>query len=235
MILCLETATSICSVALINNSTIRGIRESSIDKSHASLLTVFIQELLEENMLSATDLDAVAISKGPGSYTGLRIGVSAAKGICYGTGIPLIAVSTLESMFRSFITEYQGTGAENKDTLFCPMIDARRLEVYSSVFNYEGREIREVEAEIIDERSYEKMLDRGKIVFFGNGADKCGDIIKHKNAVFAYGFRLTATGMALPALKAFSEKKFEDTAYFEPYYLKDFIATIPRKNILGHE
>ena len=166
MILCIETATNVCSVALSSKGSIIGIRESSIDKSHASLLTVFIEELLSENNIKASDLDAVAVSKGPGSYTGLRIGVSTAKGICFGAGIPLIAVNTLESMFRSFITENNDIPGTGQTTLYCPMIDARRMEVYSSLFDSEGRQLKDVKAEIINEESYRELLNKGKIVFF---------------------------------------------------------------------
>jgi tRNA threonylcarbamoyladenosine biosynthesis protein TsaB len=232
MILCIETATSVCSVSLCHENNILGLRESRIDKSHASLLTVFIEELLSEQKISAKDLDAVAVSKGPGSYTGLRIGVSTAKGICYGAGLPLIAVSTLKSMYHGIIEKYHDYPGIN-NTLFCPMIDARRMEVYSSVFRHNGEALRAVIAEIINNDSFSDLLSDSPVVFFGNGAEKCKDLISHPNAIFKDAYELSAVSLALPAQKALENKEFEDVAYFEPYYLKDFVATIPRKNILG--
>lgn len=233
MILCIETATNICSVALSDNGKLLGFRESDTEKSHAALLTVFIEELLDKNGISADQLDAVAVSKGPGSYTGLRIGVSGAKGICYGAGIPLIAIDTMESMYHTLMQRFPDLEKASKNTLFCPMIDARRMEVYSSLIGKDGKIIKEVEARIIDADSYNKELGKNKIVFFGNGADKCTDIIVHKNAEFIGDFKLSALGIIKPATGALIYKTFEDSAYFEPFYLKDFIATIPRKNILG--
>ncbi len=232
MILCIETATSVCSVSLCHDNLILGLKESHIDKSHASLLTVFIEELLSEHKIKAEALDAVAVSKGPGSYTGLRIGVSTAKGICYGAGIPLIAISTLKSMYHGIIVKYHDyPGIDN--TFICPMIDARRMEVYSSVYKYNGDNIRDVKAEIIDSESFGDLLKQAPVLFFGNGATKCKELIKHPEAIFEDAYELSAASLALPAQKALENKKFEDIAYFEPYYLKDFVATIPRKNILG--
>ncbi len=233
MILCIETATNICSVALCDQGKILDSRESSVDKSHATLLTLFIGELLRKAGIEAESLSAVTISKGPGSYTGLRIGVSTAKGLTYGAGIPLIAISTLESMFYGLIERETMQKKRDKHTLYCPMIDARRMEVYSALFNQQGELVKEISAEVIEEDSYQELLKKGKIIFFGNGADKCSEIISHKNAIFVPGFELSAEFLALPSNRALEKKKFEDIAYFEPYYLKDFIATIPRKNILG--
>ncbi len=234
MILCIETATSVCSVSLSHGNNVLGLRESSIDKSHASLLTVFIEELLADHKIKAEELEAVAVSKGPGSYTGLRIGVSTAKGICFGAGIPLIAVSTLKSMYHGAIKKYAHHPHIDTKTLICPMIDARRMEVYSSVYTYEGDEVRVIKAEIINEESYRDMLDKSTILFFGNGSEKCKDIIRHPNAIFEDKYMLSASSLAVPAQKALLNKEFVDIAYFEPYYLKDFIATIPRKNIPGN-
>jgi len=233
MILCIETASYVCSVALCERKQLIAYRESKADKSHASLLTVFIGELLEEHKLSASSLDAVAVSKGPGSYTGLRIGVSSAKGICYGAGIPLIAIGSLSSMFYGAKDRYSDLLEKDPATLICPMIDARRMEVYSSLFTLQGEEIEPVKAEVIDKSSYLEQLDKHKILFFGNGADKCKELIKHPNAIFAEGYELTASSLAIPSQEALENEVFEDVAYFEPYYLKDFVATIPRKNILG--
>jgi tRNA threonylcarbamoyladenosine biosynthesis protein TsaB len=232
MILCIETATSVCSVSLWHENRILGLKESHIDKSHASLLTIFIEELLSDNKITADSLDAVAVSKGPGSYTGLRIGVSTAKGICYGANIPLIAVSTLKSMYHGITDKYNDYPGIN-NTLICPMIDARRMEVYSSVFKYNGEEVRGVKAEIINNESFSDLLSDSPVLFFGTGAEKCKDLISHPNAIFEDNYEISAGSLSIPAQKALDNKEFEDVAYFEPYYLKDFVATIPRKNILG--
>ncbi|MDT8401299.1 MAG: tRNA (adenosine(37)-N6)-threonylcarbamoyltransferase complex dimerization subunit type 1 TsaB [Bacteroidales bacterium] len=225
MILCIETATPVCSVALCHSGNLMDREESSNDKSHASHLTVFIERILKRSGMEARDLDAVAVSKGPGSYTGLRIGVSAAKGLAYGAGIPLIAVATTELM-------YHGAKKEGDYDYFCPMIDARRMEVYTAVYDKKGKVISGISAELISGESFAEILNRGKMLFFGSGAAKCRGIIKHPSAFFDLRFRISAEYMCLPAQKAFDNKKFEDVAYFEPFYLKDFIATIPRKNIL---
>ncbi|HCC69789.1 MAG TPA: tRNA (adenosine(37)-N6)-threonylcarbamoyltransferase complex dimerization subunit type 1 TsaB [Bacteroidales bacterium] len=226
MILCIETATTVCSVALCHNDNVLDIQESSKEKSHASLLTVFIDDILKKNNTRAFDLDAVAVSKGPGSYTGLRIGVSTAKGIAYAAGTPLIAVSTTELMF------YGGRTLGDYD-YYCPMIDARRFEVYTAVYDKEGNELEDIRAEIVTENSYRDILDKGKTLFFGDGAAKCSKIINHPSAFFNDSFQISSRYMCNPASNALKNKLFEDVAYFEPFYLKDFIATIPRKNILG--
>lgn len=228
MILCIETATNICSVALCNTDGIAALRESSEEKSHASMLSLFIIDLLAENRLKAADLEAVAVSMGPGSYTGLRIGVSVAKGIAYASKIPLVAINTLESMFHGMI----GISPENDSDLFCPAIDARRMEIYSALFYRDGRLARETASEVIDENSYASMLQDNKILFFGTGAKKCSEAIRHPNARFNHEMVISAASMHLPARTAVREKNYADVAYFEPYYLKDFIATIPRKNLL---
>jgi len=199
--------------------------ESRYDKSHASHLTVFIERILTRSGIEARYLDAIAVSKGPGSYTGLRIGVSAAKGIAYGAGIPLIAVATTELM-------YHGAKKAGDYDYYCPMIDARRMEVYTAVYGKDGKEIKGISAELISEETFAETLDKGRVLFFGNGAAKCRDIIKHPSAFFDETFRISSEYMCRPAQKAFDNKIFEDVAYFEPFYLKDFIATIPKKNIL---
>ena len=228
MILCIETATNTCSVALCDNKGTVALRESSQEKSHASSLSLFIMELLEEKKIKAADLDAVAVSMGPGSYTGLRIGVSVAKGIAYGSKIPLVAVNTLESMYHGITNK----GIEDDIDLLCPVIDARRMEVYSALFDREGNRVKETGAEVIDENSYSVLLKKKKILFFGTGAEKCREAIKNPNAYFDMEMLISASSMRIPALKAVAEKSFADVAYFEPFYLKDFIATIPRKNLL---
>lgn len=229
MILCIETATTICSVAVCSPGGEVVIRESSADKSHASLLTVFIQELFEEKGITASDLEAVAVSMGPGSYTGLRIGVSAAKGVAYGATIPLIAINTLQSMFHGISNRPEVSNAD----LVCPMIDARRMEVYMAIYYQNGMLHTETAATVVEPGIFNKLLEEKRILFFGNGADKCVDIINHPNASFVPGYNLSASSMLVPAFRALEKKEFVDTAYFEPLYLKDFIATIPRKNILN--
>jgi len=227
MILCIETATTVCSVALCHNGNILDKEESTTDKSHASHLTVFIEDILKRSDTEAEILDAVAVSKGPGSFTGLRIGVSAAKGIAYAAGIPLIAIPTTEIMFH-------GAGKSGEYDFYCPVIDARRMEVYTAVYDKNGNEIRNISAEIITSDSFAEILDRGKMLIFGNGAAKCRNIITHPSALFDDSFLISSGYMCTPAQKALDNKNFEDVAYFEPFYLKDFIATIPRKNILGN-
>ncbi len=226
MILCIETATKICSVALCHNGNLIEKKESSEEKSHSTLLTVFIQEVLKSAGIKATSLDAVAVSKGPGSYTGLRIGVSAAKGIAYAAEIPLIAVPTAELM-------YHGGRAKGEYDFYCPMIDARRMEVYTAVYDKNGNEVKSICAEIIREDTFEEIISKGTVLFFGDGAEKCSSIIKHPSAIFDESFCISSEYMCKPALEAFNKKNFEDVAYFEPFYLKDFIATTPKKNILG--
>jgi tRNA threonylcarbamoyladenosine biosynthesis protein TsaB len=230
MIICLETATNLCSVALIDNAGLVSIRESNEVKSHASLLTVFAGEILKNQGIKASDLDAVAVSKGPGSYTGLRIGVSVAKGIAYGASIPLIGVETTLSMFWGM---KQSIPESETNSFFCPMLDARRMEVYYSIYNSDGEKIKEISAEVVTEDLFADIPESQRIIFFGDGAKKCRDIINHKNAIFAEDFRISAAHMQKPVFKAFNENKFEDVAYFVPLYLKDFITSIPRKNILG--
>ena len=205
------------------------LRESSEDKSHASRLTIFIQELFKEKGITASDLKAVAVSMGPGSYTGLRIGVSVAKGITYGANIPLIAINTLKSMFHGISerAEVSNTG------LICPMIDARRMEVYMAIYHLNGKLHTDTVATIVKPEIFSELLEEKRILFFGNGADKCVDVINHPNAIFIPGYTLTASSMFVPAFNALKKKEFVDTAYFEPLYLKDFIATTPRKNILN--
>jgi tRNA threonylcarbamoyladenosine biosynthesis protein TsaB len=232
MILCLETATPVCSVALCDRSGVISTRESERDKSHAVQLTVFIEELFKEAEIRPEHLKAVAVSKGPGSYTGLRIGVSVAKGIAYGASIPLIGIETTRSMFygiRDCAEEKYGT---SDSSLFCPMIDARRMEVYYSIFDAKGNVIKEISAEIIDEKSFSDIPETVRMVFFGEGSKKLINTGGHKNSVFDGSFKISAASMLKPAFKEYDEGQFEDVAYFEPFYLKDFIATIPRKNIL---
>jgi tRNA threonylcarbamoyladenosine biosynthesis protein TsaB len=221
LLLCLETSTKACSVALGLNGKVIAVKESMEEKhSHAENLTLYIQNVLKEKNSSLQNLDAIAVSMGPGSFTGLRIGVSTAKGLCYALNKPLIAVKTLEAMAADCINTL--TTANRHQSLFCPMIDARRLEVYCALFNEKGDEIKKTAAELIDENSFSDFLPDNKILFFGDGATKCKNLISHPNALFLDDIHPTAQSMVVIAEKYFSEKKFEDVAYFEPFYLKDF-------------
>jgi tRNA threonylcarbamoyladenosine biosynthesis protein TsaB len=201
-------------------------------RSHASMLTVFIDEVLRKNHLRAHDLEAVAVGKGPGSYTGLRIGVSAAKGIAYAVSIPLIGIETTLSMFHGMEGRIPDNPGDSADILFCPMIDARRMEVYDAIYDSSGKVLRGISAEIISENSFSDIPEEKKIIFFGDGSAKCKGVISRRNISFA-DFRISASYMQKPVYKAIDDNRFEDVAYFEPFYLKDFITTVPRKNILG--
>jgi tRNA threonylcarbamoyladenosine biosynthesis protein TsaB len=194
--------------------------------SHSEKLVVFINEVLNDAQTTAKQLDAVCVASGPGSYTGLRIGVSAAKGLCYGVEIPLLAVSALESMARWARENYP---EETDNHTLCPMIDARRMEVYQQQFSDQLIAMTDISAEIIDEDSFAKQLANNKVVFFGDGAAKCKEVIQSSNAEFLDHFLPSARGMIDIAEKKFEDGDFEDVAYFEPYYLKDFVAGKPKK------
>ena len=226
VILHIETSTELCSVALSRGKHCLAVKENFEGRNHATLLTPFIEHLFNENHLSVSQLDAVAVSSGPGSYTGLRIGCSTAKGLCYGGNIPLIAVSTLQAMSMGFTQQHDVPAS----ALLCPMIDARRMEVYTALYDKDGRQMEKISAEIITEHSFASWLDKRHIYFFGNGAIKCRSIITHPNAFFPENFIYSARYMITPALWAYDKNQFEDTAYFEPFYLKDFIAG-PKKSV----
>ena len=219
-ILYIETSTELCSVALSHGNNCFAVRENSEGRNHATMLTPFIDDLLNKSNVSTHQLNAVAVSSGPGSYTGLRIGLSTAKGLCYGANIPLISVSTLQAMSMGFVLQHNVPAS----TLLCPMIDARRMEVYTALFDRNGRQMKSISAEIITEQTFVSWLDESQILFFGTGAAKCRKTITHPNAVFPEGFVHSACYMIQTALQAYNDKKFEDIAYFEPFYLKDFIA-----------
>lgn len=231
-ILFIESGTNVCSVAIADGDKVFGIKESSDEKAHAAQLTVFIDQLLKESGISIAQLDAVTISKGPGSYTGLRIGVSAAKGICYAAEKPLIAVNSLDSMAWGANSLYKEILGTNKINLICPMIDARRMEVYTALYDIKLSRINQIEAIVVTEETFKNQLDQHRILFFGNGAPKCKAVINHPNAFFVDDFSPSAQFMIPLALSAFSAQNFEDVAYFEPYYLKDFVATHSSKNII---
>ena len=220
MILNIETATQICSVSLAKDGKVVAIKESNEKNSHAALLSVFIDEIIKEANISRKEIKAIAVSKGPGSYTGLRIGVSTAKGLAYGLGVPLISVSTLQSLALGLSLEVK----ETENTLFAPMIDARRMEVYSAFYNSNNEIVKEISADIIDENSYSDFLQKHKILFFGDGSAKCKATLSHENATFVENRNPSSAFMAKIAEKKFKNNDFEDVAYFEPFYLKDFIA-----------
>lgn len=234
LILNIETATRVCSVSVSENGKVTGFKETNDEKSHAKYLTVFIDDLLKELNLTFSDFQAIAVSKGPGSYTGLRIGVSTAKGLCYAKDIPLISVNTLQSMAFGLIQKVKEESEDIPDfeqSILVPMIDARRMEVYSAFFNSNGEFLRDVKAEIIDQDAYKEILHSKQMIFFGNGADKITDTVENKNAFFLSGFSPSANYMAALSERSYQQEKFENAAYFEPFYLKDFIATKPKKNI----
>ena len=273
----IETSTALCSAALAEDGVITAYRESSAPKAHASLTAVFIQEMLEEKGLTIADCDAVCVSKGPGSYTGLRVGVSTAKGLCFGSGKPLIAIGTLDILTaqaqeassetviadtsktgiadpsETVIADHSGTViADTSETVIAdlignpphivPMIDARRMEVYAATFKRTDAPANHTEATprytqvtetapaIIDETSYTDLLNEGPVLFIGDGAGKCADVIKHPNATFIQCWP-KASAMLQPALRAYRERRFEDVAYFEPFYLKEFVATVSKKKL----
>jgi len=228
-ILLIESGTNVCSVAIATDGNVVGLKESADEKAHASQLTVFIDQLVKETGIGIAQLDAIVVSKGPGSYTGLRIGVSAAKGICYAAEKPLISISSLDSMTQGAYQLYKSIIEENSIDYLCPMIDARRMEVYTALYSKDFKKIKEIEALVIDESTYKTNLEEKKILFFGNGAIKCKELINHSNAFFVDDFSPSAQFMIPLAIKAITDQTFENVAYFEPYYLKDFVATLSRK------
>ena len=223
MILNIETATKNCSVSLAENGEVLAIRElNDGNYSHAEKLHPFIQDLLKEAKVASNDIDAVAVSKGPGSYTGLRIGVSAAKGMCFAIDKPLISIETLKSLAHSISIE---------EGLIVSMLDARRMEVYASVYNSAYEQLREIKAEIINEDSFKEELSKGKVYFLGDGAAKCKDVIIHDNAVFVEDKFPSAKEMAILSYDKYKKNDIEDVAYFEPFYLKDFVAIPEKKKV----
>jgi tRNA threonylcarbamoyladenosine biosynthesis protein TsaB len=223
MILQIETATTSCSVALAKDGKVVSVKQINERNIHAEVITVFIDELVAAAGITYNDLDAIVVSSGPGSYTGLRIGVSTAKGLCFALDKPLIAIETLAAMAYGILN--RDGYAQTSDILLCPMIDARRMEVFTAVFNTKGEKVKPTSAEIIDENSFNDLLKNYKILFFGDGAEKCRAVLgNNPNAMFSPTFVNSATDLAQKALEKFNNKQFEDVAYFEPYYLKDFIA-----------
>lgn len=227
-ILNIETATEVCSVCITNDESVIFSQEKKEGPSHASVLGKFIKEAVDFLKIQKRILDAVAVSCGPGSYTGLRIGVSEAKGLCYGMDIPLIAINTLEIMANHVI---ESKLADN-DSLLCPMIDARRMEVYDAIFDHQLEYVRKTSADIIDENSFSDLLASNKITFFGNGSGKIKETLQHANCIYIDNIYPMATDMAELSLQAFNNKDFVDVAYFEPFYLKEFVATVPKNKVL---
>ena len=220
LILSIETTTTNCSVSLSKQGeTFALLEDNSKNYSHAERLHLYIEQILADNNLKPDELDAIAVSKGPGSYTGLRIGVSAAKGLCFALNKPLISVSTLEALAHQ---------VEVNEGLIIPMLDARRMEVYSAIFNSDYNEIRTVEAQILDETSFANYLEKQTVYFVGNGVEKTKTIIEHSNAYFIENKLPSANTMSLIAYNKHKKNDIEDVAYFEPYYLKDFVALKPK-------
>ncbi|KAF0130812.1 MAG: glycoprotease [Bacteroidetes bacterium] len=226
-ILLIETATQVCSAGLCVDNHLVSIRESFDQRSHAELITTYISEVINEGGLSFEQLDAVAVSKGPGSYTGLRIGVSTAKGICFACDIPLISIDTLQALAFGMKLQADKLFIEN-DQLFCPMIDARRMEVYTAIFDSTLSTVMPTTALVIEADSLNHWLVNKKVCFAGDGSAKCNQILSHENACFIDGVHPSVVNMVNHANQAFSEGKFENLAYFEPFYLKDFVAGLPK-------
>ncbi|WP_298899439.1 tRNA (adenosine(37)-N6)-threonylcarbamoyltransferase complex dimerization subunit type 1 TsaB [uncultured Psychroserpens sp.] len=222
IILSIETSTTNCSVSLSKQGETLVLKEdNNVNYSHAESLHVFIDSVLASAQIDKNDLSAIAVSKGPGSYTGLRIGVSAAKGLSYALDIPLISVSTLEALSHQ-VTINEG--------IIIPMLDARRLEVYSAIFNSSYDLVRGIEAQILDEQSFQEYLNKGKVHFLGNGVEKTRQLIKHSNTVFVENRLPSANEMSALAYEKYKKSDIEDVAYFEPFYLKDFIVLKPKSS-----
>lgn len=223
----IETSTNVCSACLSKDGQIILNKENYEGQSHAVLLGQYVKELVEYAHSNNIKIDGVAISCGPGSYTGLRIGVSTAKGLCYGMDLPLIAVSTLKTMSSQALR----LNKIEDDAWLCPMIDARRMEVYTTFMDKSLNEQKAISADIIDENSYADILAKHKVYMFGNGSDKCKDTLKHSNLTYLENICPLAKDMISLSEKAYAEKKFEDVAYFEPFYLKEFVATHSEKKL----
>jgi tRNA threonylcarbamoyladenosine biosynthesis protein TsaB len=232
-ILHIETATDVCSVCIAEDGKIISLKETAEGRNHAVSLAVFIKDVFSQSGYGSEDLDALAVSKGPGSYTGLRIGVSTAKGFCYGADIPLIAVNSLQSMTAGIVAEFVQKKIDSHDsTLFLPMIDARRMEVYTAFLDYKLNFVKDTHALIIEGDTFNELSQQFKLIMFGSGADKLDNVINNPNIDLVKGFKISSSHMAELALEKFRKKEFMDLAYFEPFYLKDFITTTPRKKIL---
>lgn len=222
IILGIETATKICSVAITDGEKLLALKEEGGEYSHAEKLNGFIDECLKQANVTLQQIDAVAVSKGPGSYTGLRIGVSTAKGLCYALKKPLISVDTLQAMALSM-------SLDNDFDLYVPMIDARRMEVYTAVFNVDNNKEEDISAKIIDENSFAALKENNRLVLFGDGAEKCKETLIHSNIFYSTKGLPSAAYINKIAQQKLVQNEIEDVAYFEPYYLKDFVATTAKK------
>jgi tRNA threonylcarbamoyladenosine biosynthesis protein TsaB len=224
LLLNIETATTVCSVSVSDNDKVIAFEEVNGGYTHAENLHVFIREVIAQSGIQLKQLDAIAVSKGPGSYTGLRIGVSAAKGLAYALNLPLISVDTLQIMSQAAFNRKKIKG------LYCPMIDARRMEVYTALYDANVLQVESVNALIVDENSIEKYKAYSEICFFGDGMSKCKGLLEQlPNAVFIDDIVPSSENIPLLAYKKFTEQKFENVAYFEPFYLKEFMITTKKK------
>ena len=232
LILCIETGTDVCSVGIARDGELVSLRESDEGRDHAKKVGVFVDELLRETGVAPDELDAVAVGMGPGSYTGLRIGVSFAKGLCYGLQIPLLAVGSLDALTQVAMEDYQAgiIDIDNWDeATLCPMVDARRMEVYTRLYNAKGEPLNDVSAEIITPESFAEYRVEKQLVIFGNGAAKCCEVLGDATYI---NITPSARGLALPAQRLLDEGKTENIAYFEPFYLKDFVVIPSKKRLL---
>jgi tRNA threonylcarbamoyladenosine biosynthesis protein TsaB len=232
LILCIETGTDICSVGVARDGELISLRESDEGRDHAKKVGVFVDELLRETGISPDELDAVAVGMGPGSYTGLRIGVSFAKGLCYGLAIPLVAVGSLDAMAAVAIEDYDAgiLDVDNwENAVLCPMVDARRMEVYTRLFDAKGNALSDVTAEVVTEQTFADVRRERQLVMFGNGAAKCREVLHDATYI---NITPSARGLARLAEQRLSAGQIEDIAYFEPFYLKDFIVIPSKKKLL---
>ena len=232
LILCIETGTDVCSVGLAENGQLVALRESC-GRDHARNVAVYVDELLRERDIDADEIDAIAVGKGPGSYTGLRIGVSFAKGLCYGLRKPLLAIGSLDALVEVAREDAEAGIVDVEDferATLCPMVDARRMEVYTQLFNGRGEALSEVEAKVIDEQSFaEEIASAEEFVIFGNGAAKCAGTLSER--VKLIDIAPSARGLARLAQEALDAGRTEDIAYFEPFYLKNFVVTTSKKKL----
>ena len=232
LILCIETGTDICSVGIARDGELVSLRESDEGRDHAKKVGVFVDELLRETGISPDELDAVAVGMGPGSYTGLRIGVSFAKGLCYGLAIPLVAVGSLDAMAAVAIEDNDAgiLDVDNwENAALCPMVDARRMEVYTRLYDTKGNALSDVTAEVVTEQTFADVRRERQLVMFGNGAAKCREVLHDATYI---NITPSARGLARLAEQRLSAGQTEDIAYFEPFYLKDFIVIPSKKKLL---
>jgi tRNA threonylcarbamoyladenosine biosynthesis protein TsaB len=232
LILCIETGTDICSVGIARDGELISLRESDEGRDHAKRVGVFVDELLRETGVMPNELDAVAVGMGPGSYTGLRIGVSFAKGLCYGLNIPLIAVGSLDALAEVAIEDNEAgiLDVDNwNEAVLCPMVDARRMEVYTRLFDTSGKALSEVSAEVVTEQTFADVRREKQLIIFGNGAAKCREVMPDATYI---SITPSARGLARLAQQRLSAGQTEDIAYYEPFYLKDFIVIPSKKKLL---